>query len=347
MRCEPEPLTAPAASPKPAHMRVLFIGGTGIISSACSELALERGIELSLLSRGSSPRPIPKGVKVLSGDIRDPQSARRALGTQEFDAVADFISFVPEHIQAGIELFSGRTGQFIFISSASAYKKPVDNWPLTESTPLHNPHWQYSRNKIACEELLVRAYRENAFPATIVRPSHTYDKTLLPFDPYQCGYTVLQRMQQGKPVILHGDGTSLWVLTHHRDFAKGFVGLLGNPKAVGESFHITSDELLSWNQIYGAVARALGVEPRLVHVPSAIIAREHPDWGAGLLGDKAHTVIFDNTKIKRFVPGFECTIPFARGAEEIVQFYAKNPNFEPLNPTIDSLMDRLAKQFAV
>ena len=206
-------------------MRVLFIGGTGIISSACSELALERGIELYLLCRGKSPRPIPKGARVLNGDVRDAKSALAALGKLEFDAVADFISFVPEHIQAARELFAGRTRQFLFISSASAYKKPVDNWPLTESTPLHNPHWQYSRNKIACEDLLLKAYRESSFPATIVRPSHTYDKTLLPLDPYQCGYTVLQRIKQGKPVIVHGDGTSLWVLTHHRDFAKGFVGL--------------------------------------------------------------------------------------------------------------------------
>ena len=328
-------------------MRVLFIGGTGIISSACSDLALERGIELYLLCRGRSPRPIPKGAKVLSGDIRDAESTRKALGNLEFDAVADFISFVPEHIQAGIELFSKRTGQFIFISSASAYKKPVDNWPLTESTPLHNPHWQYSRNKIACEEMLMRAYREHGFPTTIVRPSHTYDKTLLPFDPYQCGYTVLQRLQKGKPVVLHGDGTSLWVLTHHRDFAKGFVGLLGNPKALGEAFHITSDEVLTWNEIFNAFGRASRCTPHIVHVPSDVIARHHPDWGAGLLGDKTHSVIFDNTKIKRFVPGFECTIPFARGAEEIVQFYAKNPSFEPVNPRVDELMDRLAKQFAV
>jgi nucleoside-diphosphate-sugar epimerase len=327
-------------------MRVLFIGGTGIISSACSQLALDRGIELYLLCRGRSPRPVPKGAKVLEGDIRDPQSTRRALGDHQFDAVADFIGFVPEHIQTDIELFAGRTRQFLFISSASAYKKPVDNWPLTESTPLHNPHWQYSRNKIACEDLLIKAYRENGFPATIVRQSHTYDKTLLPFDPYQCGYTVLTRLKQGKPIVLHGDGTSLWVLTHHRDFAKGFVGLLGNPKAVGESFHITSDEVLTWNEIYGAVARAAGVTPNLVHVPSALIAKEHADWGAGLLGDKAHSVIFDNTKIKRFVPGFECTIPFTRGAEEIVAFYEQNPNFEPLNPALDTLMDRLATRFS-
>lgn len=328
-------------------MRVLFIGGTGIISSACSELALSQGIELYLLCRGRSPRPVPAGAKVLNGDIRDAESARRALGNLEFDAVADFISFVPEHIQTARALFAGRTAQFLFISSASAYKKPVDNWPLTESTPLHNPHWQYSRNKIACEELLTRAYREGGFPATIVRPSHTYDKTTLPFDPYPAGYTVLDRIQRGKPVILHGDGSSLWVLTHHRDFAKGFVGLLGNPKAVGEAFHITSDEVLTWNEIVADIARAAGKKPNIVHVPSTIIAREHADWGAGLLGDKTHSVIFDNTKIKRFVPGFTCTIPFARGAEEIVEFYAKNPTFDTVNATVDQLMDRLAARFSV
>jgi len=200
---------------------------------------------------------------------------------------------------------------------------------------------------IAAEQVLVEAYRNDGFPATIVRPSHTYDKTLLPLDPYQCGYTVLQRIKQGKPVILHGDGTSLWVLTHHRDFAKGFVGLLGNPKAIGEAFHITSDEVLTWNEIIGAIARAAGCQPHIVHVPSAIIAKEHPGWGAGLLGDKTHSVIFDNTKIKRFVPGFTCTIPFAQGAQEIVDFYAANPKFEPINAEVDQLMDRLAERFKV
>ena len=340
-------MTRAAAFPYTPSMRVLFIGGTGIISSACSELAIDRGVELYLLNRGRSPRPIPKGVKVLAGDIRDAASARRALGNLEFDAVVDFIAFVPEHIQQDIELFSGRTGQFVFISSASAYKKPVDNWPITESTPLHNPHWQYSRNKIACEELLMRAWREGGFPMTIVRPSHTYDKTLLPFDPYQSGYTVLRRLEQGKPIVVHGDGSSLWVLTHHRDFAKGLVGLLANRKAIGEAFHITSDEVLTWNEIFDTVARAAGVKPSIVHVPSAIIAREHPDWGAGLLGDKTHSVIFDNTKIKRFVPGFECTIPFWRGAEEIVAFYRQHPDFEPVNPKVDELMDRLTQKFAV
>lgn len=328
-------------------MRVLFIGGTGIISSACSALALERGIELHLLLRGQSPRPVPRGAHVLSGDVRDAASARRALGSLRFDAVVNFIAFTPEHVQADIELFSGRTDQYVFISSASAYKKPVDNWPVTESTPLHNPHWQYSRNKIACEELLVEAYRKRGFPAVIVRPSHTYDRTLLPFDPYRAGYTVLKRMQEGKPVVVHGDGSSLWVLTHHADFARGFVPLLGNPKAIGEAFHITSDELLTWDQIFTLVAHAAGVEPKLVHVPSEVIAREHPDWGAGLLGDKTHSVIFDNSKIKRVVPDYVATIPFCRGAEEIVAFYRDNPGFEPLDPSVDSLMDRLVERFRV
>jgi nucleoside-diphosphate-sugar epimerase len=328
-------------------MRVLYIGGTGIISSACAELALERGVDLYLLLRGQSPRPVPRGAKVLQGDIRDPASARRALAQLTFDAVVSFIGFLPEHVRADVEHFGGRTAQYVFISSASAYKTPVDNWPITESTPLHNPHWQYSRDKIACEELLIRAWREQGFPATIVRPSHTYDRTLLPFDPYRSGYTVLHRLQQGKPVVVHGDGTSLWVLTHSRDFARGFVGLLANPKAIGETFHITSDEVLTWNEIFGCVARAAGVVPRLVHVPSDLIAREHPGWGAGLLGDKTHSVIFDNTKIKRFVPEFKATIPFSRGAEEIVEFYAQNPTFEPVDPTIDALMDRLVERFSV
>jgi nucleoside-diphosphate-sugar epimerase len=325
-------------------MRVLFIGGTGIISSACATEALRQGIELTLLVRGQSPRPLPAGVRTLSADIRNPQSVRSALGTQKFDAVADFISFTPQHIQTAVELFSGRTDQFIFISSASAYKKPVAHWPLTESTPLYNPHWQYSRDKIDCEDALIRALRRDGFPAVIVRPSHTYDKTLLPFDPYRAGYTVLSRMQQGKPVVVHGDGTSLWVLTHHADFARGFTGLLGNPKTIGEAFHITTDEVLTWNEIYLAVGRAAGCTPELVHVPSTRIAQLHPGWGAGLLGDKTHSVIFDNTKIKRFVPGFTATIPFARGAEEIVSFYRENPEFEPLDTEVDQLMDRLVKE---
>lgn len=324
-------------------MKILFIGGTGIISSASSALAVERGLDVYLLCRGESHRPVPEGATVLRADIRDPASVRKALGDLSFDCVADFISFEPEHIETAIDLFSGRTRQYIFISSASAYKKPVDHWPITESTPLHNPYWEYSRNKIACEDRLIKAWREDGFPATIIRPSHTYDETLLPLDPHGAGYTVLKRMLDGKPVVLHGDGTSLWVLTHHKDFAKGFIGLVGNEKALGEAIHITSDEVLTWNQVFNLIGQAAGVVPKIVHVSSDTIASHHSEWGDGLLGDKAHSVIFDNTKLKRLVPGFVATIPFSQGAREIVNFYLKNPGFQPLRPDIDQLMDRLTR----
>ena len=246
----------------------------------------------------------------MHGDIRDPSQAESALAGHAFDAVVDWIAFTPEQVAADIALFRGRTGQYIFISSATVYEKPPSRLPITEDTPLSNPFWTYAANKIACEALLREAARAEGFPSTIVRPSHTYDRTKLPVTG---GYTSVARMRQGKPVVVHGDGTSTWVLTHHRDFAVGFVGLLGNTAAVGEAFHITSDELLTWNQIYALVGRAAGVEPKLVHVPSDVIARYDPEWGAGLLGDKAHSVIFDNSKIKRFVPDFRAVHPlFAR-----------------------------------
>ena len=290
-------------------MRVLFIGGTGVISSACSELALQRGIDLYLLNRGRSARPAPAGAHVITGDIRDAEAARAALQGQSFDAVVDWIAFTPDHVQADIDLFRGRTGQYIFISSASVYRKPVTSLPITESTPVGNRFWSYAQNKAACEDLLVAAHRNEDFPAVIVRPSHTYDRTKLPCPG---GYTQIGRMRAGKPVVVHGDGTSTWVLTHHTDFALGLVGLLGNPRTLGEAFHITSDELLTWNQMYGILGKAAGVDPKIVHAPSELIAQYHAEWGAGLLGDKAHSVIFDNGKIKRFVPDFVCTIPFAR-----------------------------------
>ncbi len=327
-------------------MKVLFVGGTGIISSACSRLALQRGVELYLLCRGKSVRPIPEGARVLQADIDDAEAVRAALGDHRFDAVVNWIVFEPAQIERDLELFRDRTSQYVFISSASAYHKPVVRVPLVESTPLHNPYWQYSRNKIACEERLLRAYREEGFPMTIVRPSHTYDETLLPFDPYGAGYTVLARLLRGQPVVVHGDGTSLWVLTHHEDFAKGFVGLLGHPAALGEAFHITSDEALPWNEVFGAIARAAGVRPRLVHVPSHVIAREHPDWGAGLLGDKAHSVLFDNTKVRRLVPDFRATIPFHEGARQIVAYHQKHAARFSVDPTVNALMDRLAERFA-
>lgn len=319
-------------------MKVLFIGGTGIISSACSQLAINQGMELYLLNRGQSVRPVPAGAKVLHGDIRDPQSALAALGDHTFDAVVNWIAFTTDHIETDLDLFRSRTGQYVFISSASAYQTPPASLPVTESTVLDNPFWQYSRNKIACEERLVRAYREEKYPITIVRPSHTYDRTLLPMDG---GWTVVDRMLRGQKVIVHGDGASLWTLTHHTDFAKGFNGLLGNPHALGEAFHITSDEWLSWNQIFEIVARAFNTEAKVAHVPSDVIAAFDPNWGAGLLGDKTHSMIFDNAKVKRLVPDFICTTPFRRGVEEIVAWYNADPARRKVDAAFNELCDRI------
>jgi nucleoside-diphosphate-sugar epimerase len=319
-------------------MKVLFIGGTGIISSACSRLALERGMELYLLNRGQSLRPVPPGARVLHGDIRDPASRRAALGERTFDAVVDWVAYTLPHVEADLELFAGRTGQYVFISSASAYQTPPAALPVTESTVLANPFWQYSRDKIACEERLFRAYREERFPLTVVRPSHTYDCTLLPVPG---GWTTVDRMLRGQRVIVHGDGTSIWTLTHHADFAKGFVGLLGNPHALGEAVQITSDEWLTWNQIFEIVARAAETEARMAHIPSELIAAFDPEWGANLLGDKSHSMIFDNTKIKRLVPDFSAVIPFARGAEEILAWYNADAARRQIDPQFNQLCDRV------
>ena len=320
-------------------MKVLFIGGTGIISSACSRRALNQGYELYLLNRGkTTSRPVPEGAYILPGDIRDPASARSAIHGHSFDVVVNWIAFTPEHIQLDLNLFNGSAGQYIFISSASAYQKPPASLPVTESTVLHNPYWQYSRNKIACEELLVKAYRENGFPITIVRPSHTYDKTLLPF---HGGFTVVDRMRKGKKVVVHGDGTSLWTMTHHDDLARGFTGLLGNPHAIGEAFHITSDEWLTWNQIHEIVAKAAGTTAQMVHIPSEVIAAYDPNWGASLLGDKAHCAIFDNTKLKRVVSDYHALIPFNRGVEEVIAWYDENPARQKIDEHVDRLMDQM------
>lgn len=325
-------------------MKVLFIGGTGVISSACSRLAIERGIELTLFNRGKSVRPAPTGAQVLKGDIRDSASATAALGTRTFDVVVDWIAFTPQHIETDLELFRERTRQYIFISSASVYRTPPVILPVTESTPLANPFWKYSRDKIACEERLIRAYREERFPFTIVRPSHTYDRTMLPMP---CGYTVVDRMRKDRPVIVHGDGSSLWVLTHHRDFARGLVGLLGNNRAIGEVFHITSDEWLTWNQIFAIVARAAGAQAHIVHIPSEVIARYDPEWGASLLGDKTHSTVFDNSKLKRIVPDFAATIPFARGAEEIMDWYDGDRSRQIVDDRLNRLIDEIIDFYKV
>lgn len=320
-------------------MKVLFIGGTGIISSACSELAISRGIDLYHLNRGktSGKRPI-KGVKTIVADIRDVEQTKKAIENHHFDAVVDWIAFEPEHIKNDIELFSGKTDQFVFISSASIYQTPPEKLPVTEDTILENPFWEYSRNKITCENLLREAYQKNGFPYTIVRPSHTYDKTSIPITG---GYTTLHRMKQGLPVIVHGDGTSIWTLTNHKDFAVGLVGLLGNSKAINEAFHITNDERLTWNQIYRLFAKALNVEPQLVHVPSKIIATYNKEIGDGLLGDKTHSMLFDNSKVKSVVPDFNPTIPFSEGVKEIVAWYEADASRQTFDKDFNDLTERI------
>ena len=326
-------------------LRVLFIGGSGVISSACSRVAVDSGMELFVLNRGrSTVRPLPPGVTVLRADVREPETVRDEINGRDFDAVVDWVAFTPGQVRTDIDLFRGRTGQYVFISSASAYQTPPARMPVTESTPLRNPYWKYSRDKIACEDLLVTAYREEGFPATIIRPSHTYDATSVPFDG---GWTVLGRMRAGKPVIVHGDGTSLWTLTHHDDFARAFVPLLGHPRTLGEAIHITSDDVLTWNQIAGSLAAALGVAPRLVHVPSDAIAAADPDWGAGLLGDKAHSMVFDNAKLRSIVPGWRAVIPFERGAREIVEWYLADPARQVTDAALDAVMDKLAAAWTV
>lgn len=325
-------------------MKVLFIGGTGIISSACAELAIERGIDLYILNRGqSSTRNPAAGAKVLTADVRNREAVRSATGDHRFDVIVNWVAYTPDHIVPDIELFRGRTGQYVFISSASVYQTPPARLPVTESTPLYNPFWQYSRDKIACEDRLVEAYREEEFPITIVRPSHTYDKAAAL--PLTGRYTTVDRMRKDKKVIVHGDGTSLWTLTNNRDFAKGFVGLLGNSHAIGESFHITSDEVLTWNQIYEIVARAAGTTAQILHIPSDVIVKYDREWGNGLLGDKSHSMVFDNTKIKRVVPDFVAAIPFSRGIEEVIAWHDADPSRQVVDERLDALMDKMIRDW--
>ncbi len=321
-------------------MKVLFIGGTGTISTACTRLAAERGMELYVLNRGQSGSDVPAGVQVLRGDIGQPDQVKTLLQGHHFDAVVNWIVFDVEQIERDIELFSGHTDQYIFISSASAYQKPVAHYRISEGTPLANPYWEYSRKKIACEERLMQQYRDDGFPITIVRPSHTYSPARMP-TAVGDGPTVVARMRAGKKLIVHGDGESLWVMTHNSDFAVAFVGLLGHPKAIGQAFQITSDEVLTWNQIYASIGRAAGVEPQLVHIPSDFIAHHDPATGAGLLGDKACSVVFDCSKVRELVPEYVATVPFARGVEECVQWLDAEAGRLVATPEKDAMMDRI------
>lgn len=324
-------------------MKVLFIGGTGNISTACSRLALARGVELFLLNRGKRSIDLP-GAKTIVGDINAPDVGH-ALRGHTWDAVVNFIAFTPAEIERDMRLFKGLTKQYIFISSASAYQKPLAHPIVTESTPLGNPYWEYSRNKIACENRLNAAYRDEGFPITIVRPSLTYDTVI----PAALGswndYTMIARMKEGRPVVVHGDGTSLWTITHSDDFAQGLVGLLGHQQATGHSFHITSDELLTWNQIYQAIGAAAGVEAKLVHVPSDFIARVDKGSADGLLGDKAISAIFDNTKIKTFVPGFKAVIPFAQGIKRTVAWFEAAPERMRIVPYHNEVLDKILQAY--
>jgi nucleoside-diphosphate-sugar epimerase len=321
-------------------VKVLFIGGTGNISTEVSRLCIERGMELFLLNRGNRTVDLP-GATSIRADMSKAGEPEQVLREHSWDAVVNWIAFTESDIERDIALFRGRTGQYVFISSASAYQKPPSHPVITESTPLGNPYWEYSRNKIACEERLNRAYRDEGFPVTIVRPSLTYDTVI----PVAIGgwteYTIIDRMKRGKSVIIHGDGTSLWTITHAEDFAKGFVPLLGHQQAAGHAFHITSDEILTWNQIYQAVADAAGCALKSVHIPSDFIVQCDESFRGTLLGDKAMSVIFDNSKIKRFVPGFIATIPFNRGIRRTLAWFDADPARQVVSKETDALMDRI------
>lgn len=322
-------------------MKVLFIGGTGNISSACVALAVARGHRVTVLTRGTRPVESP-GADAVRGDRNNAELLSRVAREGRFDVIANFVGFTPEQVEKDIRAFDGQTAQYLFISSASAYQKPANHYVITESTPLCNPFWQYSRDKIACEDRLLRAYRQSGFPMTIVRPSYTYGETWIPCSVGGHGYTVVDRMRRGKAIISHGDGQSLWVFTHTSDFSVGFIGLFGNPLALGEAFHITSDEVLTWDAIYRTIAAAAGCQAEIVHMSSEFIAALYPELGPGLLGDKAHSVVFDNAKIKRAVPEFRAQVPFAQGVRRSLAWHDADPdNRHIVNQQVDGMMDDL------
>jgi nucleoside-diphosphate-sugar epimerase len=323
-------------------MKILFIGGTGTISTAISKLLITQGHDLYLLNRGRRNNVLPAGVIPLVADVNDETKVAGLIQDLHFDCVADFIAFHPEQLQRDYRLFKGKTKQFIFVSSASVYQKPLSDYRISEATPLANPYWQYSRDKIACEDYLVKLYREEGFPITIVRPSHTYDERSVPVGTHgKIGsWQILKRMLKGKPIIIHGDGTSLWTMTHNSDFAKGFVGLIGNIHAFGEAVQITSDETLTWNQIYQSIANALGVPLNAVHVSSEFLAATGAyDYYGGLLGDKAVSAVFDNTKLKRLVPGFVATKRFDQGIKETIDNILNHPELQYIDEEFDRWSD--------
>lgn len=331
-------------------MKALFIGGTGTISAAVVRLlAADANWEVYTLNRGNRNDALPQNAHTITADIHNEQEVARKLEGMTWDCVCDFIAFTPGHVERDYRLFAGKTRQYIFTSSASAYQKPLSNHIVTEGTPLANPYWQYSRDKIACEEYLMRKYREEGFPVTIARPSHTYDERSIPLGVHgrNGSWQVAKRMLEGKPVIIHGDGTSLWTMTHNSDFAKGYAGLMGNPHAIGEAFHITSDESLTWNQIYQTIANCLGVELKAAHVPSETLHKLGPDYDflGSLIGDKANSVVFDNSKLKRAVPGFCATTRFDQGIAKTIENIMRHPELQRADPEFDDFCDDTIKRF--
>lgn len=324
-------------------MNVLFIGGTGNISGACTRLALDLGIDLWLLTRGRRG-DVPAGARTLRADIQDAPATAAALAGRSWDAVVNFIAFTPDDIERDIALFAGRTRQYVFVSSASVYQKPLQNPVVTEETPRTNPYWDYARRKIAAEDRLFRAVREQGFPGVVVRPSLTYD-TVIPLMGSWADWTMVDRMRRGLPVVVHGDGSSLWTVTHADDFARGFVPLLGNPATLGEAFHITSDELLTWNQIWRATAEAAGCEAKIVHVATDFIVSVHPQLAGSLLGDKAESILFDNRKIKRFVPGFHASIPYREGIARTLAWFEADPARQRIVDANNALHDRILEAY--
>lgn len=324
-------------------MKALLIGGTGTISMSVTQLALKRGWEVTLLNRGN--KPVPEGADSLVADIRDEEAVAEALEGRNYDVVAQFIGYTAEDALRDIRLFKGRTRQYIYISSASAYQKPATDYRITESTPLINPYWEYSRNKIEAEKVLLEAARREGFPVTIVRPSHTYNGTKPPVSLHGArgNWQILKRILEDKPVIIPGDGSSLWTLTHSDDFARGYVGLMGNPHAIGHAYHITSDESMTWNQIYETIAAALGKPLKALHVASDFLAAHSGpyDFRGELLGDKACTVVFDNSKIKRMVPDFVCTVSMAEGLRQCVAYMLSHPETQTEDPEFDRWCDRI------
>ncbi|GAB3630773.1 SDR family oxidoreductase [Microbacterium shaanxiense] len=319
---------------------ILYLGGTGTISAACVRRSIERGHDVTVVNRGSGRRGLPDDVTVVSADIHDAAALQTALGGREFDAVADFLSFSPADIERNLGVFEGRTGQYVFISSASAYQKPPAQLPITEQTPLENPFWKYSRDKIACEDLLFGAHRDRGLPVTVVRPSHTYDAQSIPT---MGGWTDVARMRAGRPVIVHGDGTTQWTITHSDDFAVAFAGLIGRSEAIGEAYTITGSHAPTWNQIYGWLADAAGVpSPQLVHVASDTIAAFAAELGPTLLGDKAHSIVFDTSKVQALVPEFRTTITFDEGARRILSYFDGHPDAQRVDADRDAQFDRIA-----